>query len=70
MNAAGKQEIRKGWRATLVSILWTRLTLENWRAKLLSLVLATTVWYIIKKNIATTSSPLESSSAAAVSQTR
>jgi hypothetical protein len=39
----------KGWRATLVSILWTRLTLQNWRAKLICLVLATTVWYLIKK---------------------
>jgi hypothetical protein len=39
----------KSWRATLVSILWTRLTLQNWRAKLISLVLATTVWYLIKK---------------------
>ena len=28
----------KNWRSILVSILWTRLTLENWRAKLISLV--------------------------------
>jgi hypothetical protein len=39
----------KNWRSILVSILWTRLTLENWRAKLISLLLATTVWYLIKK---------------------
>ena len=63
-------ETSKNWRATLVSILWTRLTLQNWRAKLISLLVATTVWYLIKKNIGTTSSPSESSSAAAVSQTR
>jgi hypothetical protein len=56
----------KSWRATLVSILWTRLTLQNWRAKLISLVLATTVWYLIKKNIATTFSPPEKSSPAPV----
>jgi hypothetical protein len=41
----------KNWRSVLVSILWTRLTLENWRAKLISLLLATTVWYLIKKNV-------------------
>jgi hypothetical protein len=70
MNAGGKRMTSKGWRATLVSILWTRLTLQNWRAKLISLLVATTVWYLIKKNIDTTSSPFESSSAAAVSQTR
>jgi YbbR domain-containing protein len=60
----------RSWRATLVSILWTRITLQNWRAKLISLLLAITVWYLIAKNIATTFSPPESSSAAAVSQTR
>jgi hypothetical protein len=54
----------------LVSILWTRFTLQNWRAKLISLLLAATVWYLIKKNIAPTSSPSEDFSAAAVSQTR
>jgi hypothetical protein len=70
MNAGGKRMTSKGWRATLVSILWTRLTLQNWRAKLISLMLAATVWYLIKKNIAPTYSPSEGSSAAAVSQTR
>jgi hypothetical protein len=70
MNAGGEGMTSNGWRATLVSILWTRLTLQNWRAKLISLVLATTIWYIIKKNITPTSSPSEGSSAAAVSQTR
>jgi hypothetical protein len=44
-------ETSKNWRAMLVSVLWTRLTLENWRAKLINLLLATTVWYLIKKNI-------------------
>ena len=31
--------------------------LNNWRAKLISLLLATTLWYLIKKNVATTPSP-------------
>ena len=46
----------KNWRSILVSILWTRLTLENWRAKLISLLLAITVWYLIKKNVEATPS--------------
>ena len=54
----------------IVCILRTRLSLQDWRAKLISLIVATTVWYLIQKNIATTSSPSGSSSAAAVSQTR
>jgi YbbR domain-containing protein len=29
---------------------------NNWRAKLISLLLATTLWYLIKKNVATTPS--------------
>ena len=33
--------------------------LNNWRAKLISLLLATTLWYLIKKNVATTLSPFE-----------
>jgi hypothetical protein len=28
-----------------------RLFLENWRAKLMSLVVATAVWYLIRKNV-------------------
>jgi hypothetical protein len=28
-----------------------RLFLENWRAKLMALIVATAVWYLIKKNI-------------------
>src|SRR5438093_10716582 len=36
-----------------------RLILRNWRAKLISLLLATTLWYLIKKNVATTPSPSE-----------
>jgi YbbR domain-containing protein len=36
-----------------------RLILTNWHAKLISLLLATTLWYLIKKNVATTPSPSE-----------
>jgi YbbR domain-containing protein len=36
-----------------------KLILNNWRAKLISLLLATTLWYLIKKNLATTASPFE-----------
>jgi YbbR domain-containing protein len=35
------------------------LILKNWRAKLISLLLATTLWYLIKKNVATTLSPFD-----------
>jgi hypothetical protein len=49
-------------RRIFVSILWTRVTLENWRAKLISLLLATTVWYLIKKNVEATPPVLGSSS--------
>lgn len=28
-----------------------RLLLENWRAKLMALIVATAVWYLIKKNV-------------------
>jgi hypothetical protein len=37
--------------------LMKKLILNNWRAKLISLLLATTLWYLIKKNVATTPSP-------------
>jgi hypothetical protein len=43
---------------TLISLLFARLTLNNWRAKLISLILATTLWYLIKKNLETTPSPI------------
>ena len=33
-----------------------KLILANWRAKLIALLLATTLWYLIKKNVATTPS--------------
>jgi hypothetical protein len=33
------------------------MLLKNWRAKVISLLLATALWYLIKKNIATTASP-------------
>ena len=36
-----------------------RLILKNWHAKLISLLLATTLWFLIKKNVATTPSPSE-----------
>ncbi len=36
-----------------------KLILTNWRAKLISLLLATTLWYLIKKNVATTPSLFE-----------
>ena len=70
ISAGSKRMTSKDWRATLVAILWTRLTLQNWRAKLISLLVAMTVWYLIQKNMGMTSSPSESSSAAAVSQPR
>ena len=60
----------KDWRGKLISILRTRLTLENWRAKLISLLLATMLWYLIKKNLTTTSSPSENPSPAPVTETR
>jgi hypothetical protein len=28
-----------------------RLFFENWRAKLMALIVATAVWYLIKKNV-------------------
>ena len=28
-----------------------RLLMENWRAKLMALIVATAVWYLIKKNV-------------------
>ena len=69
-TAIMKGQTSKNWRAMLVSVLWTRLTLENWRAKLISLVLATTVWYLIKKNMTTTASPSERPSTTPVTETR
>ena len=36
-----------------------KLILKNWRAKLISLLLATTLWYLIKNNVATTPSRYE-----------
>src|ERR1700694_85915 len=44
--------------------LMKRLLLKNWRAKLISVLLATTLWYLIKKNVATTPLPSETSSPA------
>ncbi|PYL77785.1 MAG: hypothetical protein DMF26_02920 [Verrucomicrobia bacterium] len=65
-----KGQTSNNWRSILVSILWTRLTLENWRAKLVSLVLAIMVWYLIKQNVATTPSPSEGPSPTPAIKTR
>jgi YbbR domain-containing protein len=42
-----------------------KLILKNWQAKIISLLLATTLWYLIKKNVATTPSPSEGAAAPA-----
>src|SRR5205814_8641758 len=47
-----------------------RLILKNWRAKLISLLLATALWYLIKKNVATTPSPSESQTRPTASESR
>jgi len=47
-----------------------RLILKNWRAKLISLLLATTLWYLIKKNVATTPSPSDSTPGATMTEKR
>ena len=78
VNASGKfcctadmkRQTSKNWRSILISILWTRLTLENWRAKLVSLLLAIAVWYLIKKNVETTSSVSGRPSPTSVTETR
>jgi hypothetical protein len=69
-TAMMKGQTSKNWRAILVSVLWTRLTLENWRAKLISLLVAMTIWYLIKKNMTPTPSRFETSSQAPVTETR
>jgi len=78
VNASGKLcctanmkgQTSKNWRSILVSILWTRLTLENWGAKLVSLLLAIAVWYLIKKSVETTLSVSERPSPTPVTETR
>jgi hypothetical protein len=53
-----KTPARRKSLAMLLAVMRTRVTLlRNWRAKLISLLLATTLWYLIKKNIETTPSP-------------
>jgi hypothetical protein len=47
-----------------------RFILRNWRAKLISLLLATTLWYLIKKNVATTPSTSEMRGDAPMSERR
>jgi hypothetical protein len=55
----------------LLAVMRTRVTLlQNWRAKLISLLLATTVWYLIKKNVETTPSPSGKSLTERVTKTR
>jgi len=46
------------------------LILRNWQAKLISLLLATTLWYLIKKNVATIPSLSEGRSEPSASQGR
>jgi hypothetical protein len=65
-----KEQTSKNWRAILVSVLWTRPTLEKWGAKLISLLVAMTIWYLIKKNMTPTPSPSETFSPARVTETR
>jgi hypothetical protein len=65
-----KRLIPKNWRAKLISVLFLRLTLENWRAKLISFLVATMIWYLIKKNVATTPSPSETPSGTPITETR
>jgi hypothetical protein len=36
-----------------VKAILRRFFVENWRAKLMSLIVASAVWYVIKKNITT-----------------
>jgi hypothetical protein len=53
-----KTAARRKWHSMLLAVMRTRVTLlQNWRAKLISLLLATTVWYLIKKNVETIPSP-------------
>jgi YbbR domain-containing protein len=47
-----------------------RLILKNWRAKLISLLLATTLWYLIKKNVVTTPLPSETSGVTTAAEKR
>ncbi len=47
-----------------------RVIPKNWRAKLISVLLATMLWYLIKKNVATTPSPSETPSPAPVTEKR
>jgi Gpi18-like mannosyltransferase len=58
------------WRAKLISILFMRLTMENWHAKLISLLLAIMVWYLIKKNVATSPAPSERASGTPITEPR
>lgn len=40
--------------------LMKRLFLENWQAKLMCLIVATAVWYLIKKNVDSVPEQLQS----------
>jgi hypothetical protein len=65
-----KRLTSKNWGPKVLSVLRARLTLENWRVKLTCVLIATTLWYLIKKNIDMTASPSERSSPAPVTETR
>jgi YbbR domain-containing protein len=47
-----------------------KLILNNWPAKLTSLLLATALWYLIKKNVATTPSPSDLDNRPPAAETR
>ena len=62
---------QRKWPGMLLAVMRTRVTLlKNWRAKLISLLLATTVWYLIKENIETTPSPSGNSLTERATKTR
>ena len=57
-----RKRFGNGSRKFYCTAIMKRLILKNWRAKLISLLLATTLWYLIKKNVATTPSLSEPAS--------
>ena len=59
-----------GWARYCSIVIMKKLILNNWRAKLTSLLLATALWYLIKKNVATTPSPSETTNRPAAEEVR